>query len=312
MYNFWPNKKKKIRLKFNKVSLEQVEERYKKKINWKYLLYFSSGRSAIVSCLKSFQLKRDNKVGFSPFSNACIFRTVGEVSTPIPLNMKENFNACLLHHQWGYVQNYKSSNSNIIEDSIDSFFVNKNALFPNNGVFEIVSLSKIFGIPYGAIVFCKNKASYLNLKKVRNLNKKITISQYILKFLSNYNLNAKTYWDLGETNNAYPGNGLNDLIIDCLENYDEIINDRLRKIKILEKNLLFKVDPNRLPIIIPLKVNKEKIKKIKKLKKFLFLERHLNTTFNLKTWKLKKFFPLPIHQDVDIKTIYDIKNIINS
>ena len=310
IYNFWPNKQKKIQIRFNKKKIEDVEEAVKKVFIGTLPLYFSSGRSAIVSCLKSFNLKRESYVGFSPYSNACIFRTVGNISTPVALNQNVEFDACLIHNQWGYIQKFETDCNNIIEDSIDSLILNKNTLFQNNGSYEIISLSKVFGIPFGAIVFCKNKELFDKLKLIRDLNKKFTNKQIALKFLSNFSKSADSYWQLAETYNAYPGNILNDLIIKNINNYDQIIEDRVKKIHMMKNFVNFKLDENRLPIILPIKINKDQKKKLESLNKFLFLERHLNTTFNLKKWEMQKFFPLPIHQEVDIEIISQVKNIL--
>ena len=310
MYNFWPNRQKKIKFYFNKKKIDDVENFIKNKFINSYPLYFSSGRSAIVSCLKSFDLKRESIVGFSPYSNACIFRTLGNISTPVALNKKEDFDACLIHNQWGYLQKFDTNCENIIEDSIDSLILNSKTLFQNNGKYEIFSLSKIFGLPFGAIVFCKNEELLLNLKQIRDNQKRYSNMQIFLKYLSNFSKTADGYWQLGETYNAYPGNAINDLILKNLINYDQIVEDRLEKIKIMENFINFKIDENRLPIILPIKINENQKKKISKLNKFLFLERHLNTSFNLNNWHLEKFFPLPIHQEVKNKVILNVREIL--
>ena len=216
----------------------------------------------------------------------------------------------MIHNQWGYLQKFDTNCENIIEDSIDSLILNSKTLFQNNGKYEIFSLSKIFGLPFGAIVFCKNEELLLNLKQIRDNQKRYSNMQIFLKYLSNFSKTADGYWQLGETYNAYPGNAINDLILKNLINYDQIVEDRLEKIKIMENFINFKIDENRLPIILPIKINENQKKKISKLNKFLFLERHLNTSFNLNNWHLEKFFPLPIHQEVKNKVILNVREIL--
>tara|TARA_B100000963_G_scaffold355769_1_gene374633 strand:+ start:2632 stop:3579 length:948 start_codon:yes stop_codon:yes gene_type:complete len=310
MYNFWPNKQKKIKFHLNKKKIIDVENFIKNQFQNSYPLYFSSGRSAIVSCLKSFNLKRESIVGFSPYSNACIFQTLGNISTPVALNMKEDFDACLIHNQWGYLQKFDTNCKNIIEDSIDSLILNSKTLFQNNGKYEIFSLSKIFGIPFGAVVFCRNEELLIKLKLIRDNQKKYSNMQIFLKYLSNFSKIADGYWQLGETYNAYPGNVINDLIFKNLNNYKHIVQDRLEKIKIMQNFVNFKIDENRLPIILPIKINEIQKKEINKLNKFIFFERHLNTSFNLNNWHLEKFFPLPIHQEVEKEVILNVKQIL--
>ena len=129
--------------------------------------------------------------------------------------------------------------------------------------------------------------------------------------MSKYSSIAKKYWHHLETLNSYPGNKLNDLIIQRIENYDMIIFDRKKKLDLIKKYITVEISNYRLPIVVPLDISKKKIDKIKKLKKFINLYRHFNINKNSNNWKLKKFFPLPIHQDVDLSTIKEIKKILD-
>ena len=310
MIDIWPKYNLEYKY-FNFNSIESVEKAISKKFNYPHVVLLSSGRSSIVSCFKSLNLRRFDKVGFAPYANACIFRTLGEVATPVPSNIDiGNLKGQLIHHQWGYVQRTKLK-SIIVEDSIDSLIINKKGLFPNNGDYEIVSLSKLLRLPYGAIVFCKNKLLKDSLVKVRNNNKSISSIQFYLKIIGKYSSTTNKYWDHLETLNSYPGNKLNDLIIQRIENYDMIIFDRKKKLDLIKKYITVEISNYRLPIVVPLDISKKKIDKIKKLKKFINLYRHFNINKNSNNWKLKKFFPLPIHQDVDLSTIKEIKKILD-
>ena len=311
MIDIWPNFNLEYK-HFNYHSIKSVERAISKKFNYPHVVFLSSGRSSIVSCFKSLNFKRFDKIGYAPYANACIFRTLGEVSTPVPSNINgTSLKGQLIYHQWGYVQKTKLK-SIIVEDSIDSLIVDKKGLFPNDGRYEIVSLSKLLRLPYGAIVFCKNKLLKDKLVNVRNNNKSISSIQFYLKIMSKYSSIAKKYWHHLETLNSYPGNKLNDLIIKRIENYDNLIDDRNKKLELIKKFVTIKISNHRLPIIVPLDINKKKIDKIKKMKKFFNYYRHYNINENSNDWKLKKFFPLPIHQDIDISTIKKVVKILES
>jgi putative PLP-dependent aminotransferase (TIGR04422 family) len=310
MLDIWPKNKLRFNF-FNKNNIEDIERKINEIFTNTYPVLFSSGRSAIVNCLKATNLKREDIVACSPFANACIFRTVGEVSTPAPANLKFIPNAQLIYHQWGYVQKTNITN-NVIEDSIDSIVINSNGLFPNHGNFEIISLSKIFGLPFGAIVFCKNEKLKNKILEIRNSNKKFVIYQNFTKFFSQFSSQVESYWNHLETLNGFPGNLISDLIYEKLEKYKSIIDDRKNKISILQKNIFYPLSKGRYPIIIPIKIkNKRTYKKIYLLNKFRHLERHINLSKNFRKWDLIKIFPLPIHQEVPIDLIYDIQKIIS-
>jgi putative PLP-dependent aminotransferase (TIGR04422 family) len=310
MLNIWPKNKLQFNF-FNKNNIEDIEKKINQIFGNTYPVLVSSGRSAIVTCLKAMNLKRENLVACSPFANACIFRTVGEVSTPAPANLRFKSNAQLIYHQWGYVQKTNTEN-NIIEDSIDSIILNSNGLFPNNGSYEIISLSKVFGLPFGAIIFCKNKKLKERVLEIRNSNKKFTIYQNFTKIFSKFSDQMGDYWHHLETLNSYPGNLISDLIFEKLEDYKSLIDDRKNKIAILKQNIFYPLSKNRYPIIIPIKIkNKKVFKKIFQLSKFKHIERHINFSKNFKKWDLVKIFPLPIHQEVPIELIYDTKKIID-
>jgi len=84
-----------------------------------------------------------------------------------------------------------------------------------------------------------------------------------------------------------------------------------KKIDLIKKYISVKISNYRLPIVVPLDISKKKIDKIKKMNKFVNLYRHYNINENSNNWKLKKFFPLPIHQDVDLSTIKEITKILD-
>ena len=308
MIDIWPDIKLKFNL-FNDFSVDYLENIIEKKFPNSNPVLLSSGRSAIVSCLRAFNLKRESKVSYSPYANSCIFRTVGEVSSPIPAYIKDKFDCQLVYHQWGYIQK-TNVQSLIIEDSIDSLIINSKGLFPNGGEFEIMSMSKIFGTPYGAIVFCKDENYKKNLLNIRNKNRNFSKMQFLIKFLSKSFKIAESYWSQMEPLNAWPGNGINKLIYNNFNNYENIITDRKKKIAILKDFLFYEISPFRLPIALPLKLNYNQLMKLQNLNKFKIFERHINMSRNYNNWELHQFFPMPIHQEVPIELVQEVGIIL--
>ncbi len=309
-YDIWPNINTNISYKFNNISIEETEKIISDKFEYPYILLLSSGKSAIVSCLKALNIQREEYIGYSPYSNSCIFRTIGEMGSPIPLSINQNFKCSLIFHQWGYIQKHNSESDVLIEDSVDSLILNNKTLFPNNGDFEIISLSKTLSLPYGAIVFCKNKDLYNELKIIRDRNKKLSKIQSILKYFSKHSQTLENYWQLMEIYNAHPGNILNNLIKEKFKNYNMIVEDRIKKIELLKDFIEFKIELNRLPCVIPVSYEKLDINIVSKINILKHTARHLNVNFETKKWNLKKFLPVPIHQDISMQEIEKIKNLI--
>ena len=144
----------------------------------KNYIFVPSARYAIVNILKCFDFTKKSKIAVGPFSNQCIYNSVGFVSLPIPSNLKLKFDAQLLYHMFGY--NFKSNLKTFtIEDSADTFIFNKKKLFLNNGHFEIVSIPKVTNFCFGSLIYCRKKSYKHKLNKFLN---KLEYNKYDLQF----------------------------------------------------------------------------------------------------------------------------------
>lgn len=136
---------------------------------------FPSGRQAISQGLKLAGLRRSSRVAFPEWSSHCVISAIGQVATPVPikeaLKNGEKVDAVLFYEQWGWPLAPESKTeiqrrfkkAIIILDRVDSADIdNKNRMkiFPRNRQMDIVSLSKILGLPGGG--FLKINGRYLD------------------------------------------------------------------------------------------------------------------------------------------------------
>mgnify|MGYP001422861516 CR=1 FL=1 len=306
----WPESKLNISDLFKRrISINQIEIFFKDLYKTEYILYFSSGRSSIVNILKSLDLKREDFISTGFFANSCIFRTVGHISTPTPSNFNKIFNCSLVYHQWGYPTKTSFKNL-IIEDSVDSIIIDKKGLFLNNGSFEILSLSKLFGFFSGAIVIAKNKNLYEKLKKTRNENK-FSNTNFFLSLLSKLNKNYYQIWGHSQTLGGLESQMMNLFMPRVNFNFNELIYDRKQKINILLPLVpsWLQFDNFRLPTLIPIEYNQKILQKLSNNNISLPI-RHFNKGQVYENWNKIKVFCLPIHQGVSINKIREIFDII--
>ena len=309
-YKIWP------KTKFNfsdfykkKISVIKIEDFFKNLYQTDYILHFSSGRSSIVNILRSLELERECLVSTAMFANSCIFRTVGHVSTPVPSYFKNQFRCSLVYHQWGY-PTYTNLSNLIIEDSVDSIIYDKKGLFLNNGSYEIISLSKIFGFYSGAIIVAKNRTLYEKLKKFREENN-FTNSNFFLVLLGKINKNYNEIWSHSQTLGATESKMMNFFTPKEYFNFNELINDRREKMNIIKPLMptWVKLDKYRLPIVIPVNYSEKILEKLKKNNIYLPI-RHFNKGQVYEEWNKTKVFCIPIHQEININILKKIFEIM--
>ena len=82
-----------------------------------------------------------------------------------------------------------------------------------------------------------------------------------------------------------------------------MIEDRKEKIKRVIDILppWLKLSNDRLPCVIPIKCSQSLFKRFE-LMGYISGIRHFNSTLDQANWNLKKVFPIPIHQDVSMRT----------
>lgn len=268
-------------------------------------VFVPSARYAIANILNCFEFQKKDMVAVGPFSNQCIYNSVGYISTPVPSKMNTEFQAQLIYHMFGYT--YKSNlNVFTIEDSVDTYLFDQKELFQNNGRFEIISLPKVTSFCSGAIIYCKNKEDQKKLNLYFNSKKRDFIFniQFYLMMLSNANFDFRK--NLNHYKKKLPLRHTEFLSYVYFQslNYE---SELLKKIEFIndfieDKPLLSR----RLPSSVSLKININKAEEI--IKKFPFLYvRTINNSFEFTKWELEKKIFLPINQDISISALSSLK-----
>ena len=152
-----------------------IEEYFNRYFAPHKIIYSAKARHFFPLILELEGLSRSNLVFTQPYSSHCVLSSVSYQSTP-NTSASSFFDASIIYHQYGYknIVDLNKFKNVIIEDSVDSFFLEKSQkeIFPNNANYSILSLPKLINSPFGAIAICKNDTSYEKLKKL--INKKNT------------------------------------------------------------------------------------------------------------------------------------------
>ena len=153
-----------------KNNLSFIEAHFKKLFNLEVAV-MPSGRSAIYYFASCMKMSRTNTVLINKFSSYCMYQSLGTL-----LNVSTDYSNpdfVVIDHKWGYenLDPRQIQQKIVLEDSCDSYILTRNALFPNGGQAEIVSLSKVLGTLSGAIIIFKDgslKHQYMESIKVKN------------------------------------------------------------------------------------------------------------------------------------------------
>ncbi len=263
-----------------------------------YAVLMPSGRSCISLILQYLEIKRPDLVYIPPYSSHCVINAVGYVGTPSP-ELKDTMKAAICFHQWGYTHKLKTL-SPIIEDSVDSLITSAEALFPNDGRFELLSLSKIYSSISGGLILCQNQKDAQKLRKFRNERQTYKFTHFFIRIMGQNFSNAYEYWNTVEPLNGYIPYALRANIWKRLAMMDQIIKDRRSKIRFLEQASVPKVlqlSENRLPICWA--VAERNLPKSFAIPNNSFRQLREKTD----TTKLISVYPLPLHEGVSQEEI---------
>lgn len=294
----WPsslnNSHRKYNIKYESKNghklIENIENYFQKKYHYKTIL-FPSARAGIASILRFLKIDRSKEVFVNKWVSHCIFNTIGRYS-----NVSTSFkspNLALAIHKWGFEQIFpKKKNLRVIEDSVDSIFLNKDHMFVNGGDFEILSMPKIIGSVCGGIVVTKNLNFYDFAKKEQIKNKDLGQYQSRRKFEELNKKKTFHTWLYHESKNTFlEYNALVD-IKKNIKNFEvnkKIISKRIKSLKKDFNKIAY--FSKRLGPVIPIKY---KLIKNHNLMIKHFLLRNLHKTKNhIETFE--KVYLLPIH-----------------
>jgi putative PLP-dependent aminotransferase (TIGR04422 family) len=271
----------------------------------------SSGRAGIVLTLQMMKLGRPDFVGIAPFSSACIFQSVGEVATPVPGRLPASFDAQLVYHQWGYV--HTVPRGAVIEDGVDSLCVSAQALFPNDGRTEVLSLSKLLGVAMGGVVFCRSAEDAAALRALRDARSKVACPQLVMYAVGQHRPWANVLWHHGEAGNGPLPAPACGMVLRRLKSWREVVADRRLKIELTRalRPAWLRTSEERLPCVVPVECDADTVVRLAGLG-FTSGLRHFNTTQDQSDWRLAKVFPLPIHQDVPVEVVAKAVEVIMS
>lgn len=187
----WP-KKRKISLKIRLSSSEEIESCLQSIFTVGHPVILSSGRVAITYALKSSFVGK--AVGLFPYASQCVVSSVIKAGlTPVtPLNFSS---LDVSHNQWGRFNNNLVSPP-LIEDSVDSFYPANAKILRTGARYELWSLSKIFGLNYGAVLWCKNKTDADKIKSFRKSKKlRLRILRSLLSAVKKFNYRSYLKWE---------------------------------------------------------------------------------------------------------------------
>lgn len=271
-----------------------------------YIILFPSARAGLASILRFLKIDRSKEVFVNKWVSYCIFNTLGKYT-----NVTTNFinpDVALAIHKWGFKQIIpKKQKVKIIEDSVDSIFLNQKDLFANKADFEIVSLPKIIGSVSGGIVVSKDINFYSFAKKQQDEN--LDLGKYQSKRKFEEIQKKKTFhtWLYHESDNTFMEYNSLININNNLKNYQKnkiIIHDRQQFIYSNFKNLFLKSD--RLGPVLPINYNSVKNHQLMG-KHFLIRQIHIN---KYKVNSFKKVYLLPMHFKISEKKFEFFINIL--
>lgn len=180
-----------------------IESFFKKKYE-EHVALVPSGRSAIALLLKYKMLNRAHTVFIPKWSSFCMYGAIGNICNISTDYVKPDF--VLINHKWGNTIKHRSSHDNgmTMEDSVDTIHYSKDALFPNDSDYEIISLPKVIGSFSGGVIITKDTGFYDFVKCQQGSNKELGELQSSRKnrFFS-CNLNPYESWYYDEMDNTY-------------------------------------------------------------------------------------------------------------
>jgi len=205
-----------------------------------------SGRACISAILKINKVSRADIVWAPKWSSHCVWNNITYFATPT-INFKDTPKVYLNVHKWGHIHRLKSEcfDKNVdilIEDSVDSLIVNKNALLPNDGNYEVFSLTKIIGSYSGGLLLCKNKKDYVKAKELQYKNMRLGFDQSYLKYINCVKpeiINVNNNWHYREYENFSMDINSLENIQRCIKNYQINIDICQLRINILKDKGLF-------------------------------------------------------------------------
>jgi len=309
-YFLWPeNRLIKALRAFNPlITVDSIETMLHEMFPTGFPVLCSSGRAALNIVLIHNEVTRSDYVGVFPYASHCVLDSVSRLTNPLLGKEGRKSSLRIIYHQWSFVQEMNLKH-NSIEDCADTICIPGTNLFMGGGAFEIWSLPKILGTTSGGLIWCRDKETAICLRHLRD-NRGGGLTPWILRQMSKSYPSMYTSWQGLEVNRGQVSKLQTGEIFKAIQNWDNIISDRLKKIDLVWPYSLnwLKKPKKRLPPVIPIKFESDEklIKDLGIASGYRMIER-INST-NRRSFE--KVLPVPIHQDVDEAWLVSlIKNI---
>lgn len=126
-----------------------------------------SARAGLALIFRAHGIGRSRTV-FSPrWVSHCVWDAIGRFANPTT-SFEARPDVILAVHKWGTVSRLsRPAKALVIEDSVDTLFTSGESLFPNGGLYELLSLPKIVGSFCGGVVLTRDASAAERLRRLR-------------------------------------------------------------------------------------------------------------------------------------------------
>jgi putative PLP-dependent aminotransferase (TIGR04422 family) len=186
----WP-KRRCCGFKFVMCDATKIEKLLERKFQGGYPVVMSSGRAGIAAAVGEFF--RFENIKIFPFASQCVVDSILSKAR-FPITPFDTSSLDISYNQWGRY-NHNLAEPPFLEDSVDSFYPVGAAVMRSGAQFELWSTSKIFGLSYGAILWCKNRDDANLLRFKRDIKSfPLKYLRTILRRLSSFSRLAYIKW----------------------------------------------------------------------------------------------------------------------
>ena len=302
-------KYKRNKIKPSSIKIKKIESFFQKKYKSKFALLLPSGRAAINSILRYYQIDRSKITNVPLWTSTCLLHAVTAITNVSVKNKNANCN--IIVHKWGntYKINKRTFKDQIlIDDSADSFPTKEFRPYENSSNFEILSLPKLIGSFSGGIILTSKENFYKYIKKIQTKNLVYASQQSERKFKSSFIDQNNLDWRFYESYNTSVDFNSVENVFKCLFNYKlnkDIILRRTKLVKKCFKNIMN--DKKRIGPCLIFNFNKyKKFRNYLEVKNFDFSKKANRENY-------KKCLIMPIHfgipEKVFLKKLNQLLNI---
>ena len=158
-YPFWPSgfQPRSEYDKWSRVSVLEVQNFFEELLD-RPVAIVQSGRTGLQLILQWLGITHGHTVFAPKWTSHCVWSHITPIANPSTLYSVDNDVVLCVHH-WGYIHTVPSDFlGTILEDSVDSLFVDGSSVFPNGGDVEVVSIPKIAGTRGGGLVIFRDES----------------------------------------------------------------------------------------------------------------------------------------------------------